>query len=529
MEDKKKLTGAAAIVMSSIIVSRITGYLRELLVPNMIASKEVSDAYVMSFRVTGLMYDLLVGGAIAAALIPILTSYITKKDEENGWKAVGTFINLVILSMCVVCFLGIIFAPQIVPVIAKEVKSEYQRQLVIDLTRILFPSVAFLMLAGLSIGVLNAYQRFAAAAYGPTIYNLGSTLSILLFSNSKWGVKGIAFGVMISALIYFLFQFISAFRHLKFYRFAFYFKHEGFRKLFRLAIPSLLASAIVQINLIITARFTTWFEAGSVTLLSMADRTWQMPYGIFAQGMGIAMLPTLAEYFAKGEIKEYKDTLIKGINTVLFFTIPSGIGFIVLNEQIIRTIFKLTSNLTEDALQSVGRMLMFFSIALLSQSIVTIVNRAYYAINNTTTPLLVGVCTIITNYILCNLFYTNIGIGGMALAYSLSSVLNALLLLLLLNKKMNGIHLNKLMFFLSKVIPASLIMGCVLVLLNNLIPPNQNLKIVQVLSLFFKIGVGVVVYYFSVLLFKVEEAKQAKDTFYKKFGGILKKLPFKKF
>ena len=182
-------------------------FLREMLVPNMIGVNEAGDAYTIAFRITGLMYDMLVGGAISAALIPILSGYIAKKDEENGWKAVGTFINVVIVAMSVVCLSGIIFAPQLVSLIAVGFESEAQKQLTVDLTRILFPSVAFLMLAGLSNGVLNSYHRFAAAAYGPSIYNIGSALSILLFSKSQWGVRGVAFGVMGSAIIYFYFNY----------------------------------------------------------------------------------------------------------------------------------------------------------------------------------------------------------------------------------------------------------------------------------------------------------------------------------
>ena len=118
------------------------------------------------------------------------------------------------------------------------------------------------MLAGLANGVLNSYHRFAAAAYGPSIYNLGSAISILLFSNSRWGVRGVAFGVMGSALIYFLFQLLFTFRNLRHYRFGFCLKHEGFKRLTKLAIPSLISSAIVQINAIVTGAFATLFGSG---------------------------------------------------------------------------------------------------------------------------------------------------------------------------------------------------------------------------------------------------------------------------
>jgi len=521
----KKLTGAALIVMSSIIVSRITGFVREMLVPNLIGVNEEGDAYTVAFKITGLMYDMLVGGAVSAALIPVLSGYIARDDEETGWKVVGTFINTVIVAMVAVCFLGIIFAPQVVSLIGAGFETDAQKQLTVDLIRILFPSVAFLMMAGLCNGVLNSYNRFAAAAYGPSLYNIGSALSIIVFSVSRWGVRGVAFGVMLSSLVYFLFQLSFAVKNLKLYRFKFYLKHEGSKKLFKLAIPSLISSAIVQINAVISSTFATLFGVGGATALNIGDRTWQLPYGVFAQGMGIAMLPSLSSNIAKGEVDEYKNTLIKGIKTVLFFTIPSGVGFIVLKEPVIRTIFKFTSRFDEGAVSVAANVLMFFSIALLSQSIVTVTNRAFYAINDTLTPLLVGGSTIIINILLSIVFYkmTNLGVAGMALTYSLASAVNAFLLLSILNRKMKGIYIDRLLRFLFKVVPSAMIMGMVLFITNACFVPDTSAKVVQLLNLIFQIALGVLVYFAAVLVLKVEEALYFKDMALSRLKKIVKK------
>ncbi|HOM01463.1 MAG TPA: murein biosynthesis integral membrane protein MurJ [Acetivibrio sp.] len=525
MGKNKKLTSAALIVMSSIVVSRMTGFLREMLVPNLIGVNEAGDAYTIAFRITGLMYDMLVGGAVSAALIPILSGYIARDDEETGWKVVGTFINTVIVAMVVMCFLGIFFAPWLVSLIAIGFESEAQRQLTVDLMRILFPSVAFLMMAGLCNGVLNSYNRFAAAAYGPSLYNIGSAVSIIVFSNSKWSVRGVAFGVMISSLIYFLFQLSFAAKNLKHYKFKFYLKHQGSKRLFKLAIPSLMSSAIVQINAVISGTFATLFGVGGATALNIGDRTWQLPYGVFAQGMGIAMLPSLSANIAKGEVDEYKNTLIKGIKTVLFFTVPSGIGFIVLREPIIRTIFKFTNRFDEGAVSVAGNVLMFFSIALLSQSVVTVMNRAFYAVNDTFTPLLIGGSTIIINILLSFVFYktTNLGVAGMALAYSLASALNAFLLLTILSKKMKGIYLDRLLRFLLKVVPSALIMGIVVFITNTCFVPSTKTKVMQLLYLIFQIALGALVYSIAVLALRVEEASYFKDMVLSKFKKLVKK------
>ena len=418
------------------------------------------------------------------------------------------------VAMIFVCFAGIVFAPQLVTIMAQN-SNKVNIPLAVDLTRILFPSVAFLMMAGLSTGVLNSYQRFAAAAYGPTLYNVGSALSIFLFAKSRWGVKGVAFGVMTSAFIYFLFQFSFARKNFKLYKPKFYLKHDGFWKLFKLAIPSLMSSAVVQINAVITSSFALQFFKGSLTALNSADRTWQMPYGVFAQGIGIAMLPSLSSNLAEGKVKEFKDTLMKGIKSVLLMTIPAGVGFIVLREPIIRTIFKFSSEFNEDTVAITGKILMFFSIALLSQSIVTILNRAFYADNDTKTPLFIGTITIILNLILSSILmrYTNLGVSGMALSYSTVSAVNAVLLLSMLNRRMKGIYLDKLLKFLIKIIPASLVMGIVLYFLNLVIPGESSSKLIQLVNLMFEIMIGVFVYFAVVILLKVEEAEYYKNMF----------------
>ena len=250
-----------------------------------------------------------------------------------------------------------------------------------------------------------------------------------------------------------------------------------------------------------------------------------MPYGIFAQGMGIAILPSLSSDIAIGKTEEYKNTLMRGIKVVLLLTIPSGVGFMVLKEPIIRTIFKMTSLFSEESVLVAGNILMFFSIALLSQSIVTIINRAFYALNDTLTPLLVGGTTIIINILLSFIFYktTNMGVSGMALSYSLASALNAIFLLLILNKKMKGIYLKQLMGFLVKILPASLIMGGILFLMDTFITVDSQAKIVEVISLGSKIGVGVMVYFAAVLLIGVEEANYVKNIFVSKLRDIKNK------
>ncbi|MDO8685654.1 MAG: murein biosynthesis integral membrane protein MurJ [Clostridiales bacterium] len=532
---KTSLSQAVMIVMSSIIVSRITGYIREMLIPAKFGVNDISDAYNLGFLVPDLMFSLLVGGAISAAVVPVLSGYLGTNREQEGWAAFSSFVNLLGVFMVLFCTLGIIFAPELVKIVAAGYgeKQPEKLELVVRITRILFPTNIFLMLAGLCNGVLNSYRKFAAAAYGPSIYNISCALSIFFLSSNSpaddYGVIRVAYGVLAGSIVYFLFQLSFAVRHAKFFKLGIIFVNEGFRKLFRLAIPSLASSTIMQINIIINARFASFFEMGSVTALRMADRSWQMPLGIVAQGLATAILPSISSDHAKGDTDTYKGTLMKGLKTALLLTVPSAVGFAVLGPQIIRTMYRFSDKMTEADVTLTAGILLFYSIALITQSMSTILNRGFFAINNTKTTLNVGLFTIIVNIILSIVFYnfTSLGVAGMALAYSIASFVNAISLLLLLNSKVKGLDLRGLGGLLVKIVPVAAISGFFMFGLSRLLPSgadsieiNLMIKINQIIFLLIELTVGILIYFILVLFLKVDEALLIKEFFLKK----LKKL-----
>jgi putative peptidoglycan lipid II flippase len=510
---KKRIAGAAFIVMSALALSRATGFLRSTLIPNLIANPHQTDAFTMSFRITDFMYNLLLGGAISAALIPILTGYLARDDEEEGWKAVSTFINVTFIGMTFLSILGIIFSPQIVSFMAPKFSAE-SKALTVTCTRILFPSVSFIMLAGMTNGVLNSYKRFAAAAYGPSLYNVGSVLSILIFG--RYGVEKVVVGIMCSAALYFLFQLSFAIKNLKYYSFKIYLKHTGFTKLYRLAIPTFLSSSIYQINSLVSSFFTALLAVGSVTAYNMANDVWQMPFGIFAVGIGTALLPSLSEKMAVNDIDGYKTLLQKGLKSVSFFTIPSAVAFIVLRGPIIQAIYKWSKGINKDMLDKSTNILMFFAIAVISHSLLAIINRAYYAKNDTKTPLYVGTSTIFVTAILNYVFLktTNLDASGMSLSYSIASVINVVVLTYLLNRSMKGIGLGELFKFMGKVLIASVTMGVAILLVSHFMPAyNTGVltlhgKIKELVILFIEVVLGVSVYFGMVMLMKLEDASQ---------------------
>lgn len=514
-QQKKRLAGAAMIVMTSMIISRITGAIRDTLIANL--GKGNGDVLGTAFTATNIMYNLLVGGAIAAALIPVLSGYIVKDDEEEGWKAIGTFINVTFVATIIFCILGMIFAPQLVSILARAY-PEQKINTTINLTRILFPSVGFLMLAGLTNGILYSYKRFSSAAYGPAIYNLGTILSIIVFR--KAGLEKIAIGIACSAFIYFLFQLSFAIKDARFYRFKIFFTDPGFQRLVKLAIPSLIASSIVQINGIISQHYTSNYAEGSVLAFLNANNIWQLPYGIFAMGLGSAILPTLSEKLALGQVNEFKRLINKSLKNILLLTVPSAMAFIVIGDQIVSAIYRWTNNIDATQINLTANILLFFTLALFAQSILAIIGRAYYANNDTRTPLYLGGSSIIINGLACYLFFktTNLEAAGMSLATSISSTFYAVTMIYILNKKMKGLLLGDLLKFFFKTAIAAMFMGSILFLMKVFIPVDfsaaftMKAKIIELGILALEVILGVIAYFSVILIMKVPEGNYIFNT-----------------
>ena len=544
VEYNKRLAVNASIVMGATIISRITGFFREMLVPAKFGVGNVTDVYEVAFKFPDLMFSLLIGGAISAALIPILSGSVSKGEEKDGWGAISRFMNITILVMVATCIIGSFFSEQLVVLLAQgwdpnDPEKLEMIRMAAKLTRILFPSVAFLMMAGFTNAVLYSYQRFAAAALGPALYNVLCICSIQFLSSSNkeeyYRVDRVVYGVMFSSLTYFLFQASFAWKNIRGnYVFSFDPRNKGFQRVFRVAIPSLISSSVSQFNTMISSSIASAFALGSLTALRVADRTWQMPFGIIAQSMGIALLPNLSGKIANNDTDGYKDSLLQGIKSVLLLTIPCTFACIVLNQMIMRTLFLNSAKVTEADIALMAAILACYSTSLITQSMNTILMRAFYAFNETRTPMMTGVTIIGFNIVLSVLFFqfTVVGVKGMALAYSISSFAHTWLLVRLLNKKMYGLNVMSGMFsFFKKTFLAAAIMSVGLWLMNLLIPDSfiigpvsVSLKIHQVLVLALNVVVGAAIYFFVTIRAGVGEAVMLYVTVFGRVRNLLRRL-----
>jgi len=531
-----KLKNTAFMIMISVLISRILGFFRTALIPiKMGGLGDITDAYNAAFLIPDLMYGLIVGGAIAASLIPILSGFIEKKEEKRGWEVTSSFINLMMIVMFLISILSVIFAPQLMGIIAKGFKTQdpSKMELTIELTRKLLPIAFFMMLSGLCNGILNSYSYFAIAAFGPTFYNLACVLSILFLSNDNpalnYGVDNVVIGITVSAFLYFLLQLSFTLKHLKNYKPHIIINDKDFKIMMKLAIPSLLTSTLMQVNMIVSKSYTTLYSKGSLSALELANKTWQMPLGIIAQAIGVAVLPGLSALFVKKKYDEYGNRLNTSLGLVLFLGIPSAFAFAVFSESIVQLIFNFDNSLTRENIQLTGAILTFYSVALIAQSVNTIMNRAYYSTKNSTIPFTAGSVSIIINFILAYsiTMYTNIGVKGVALAYSTATILNMIILTSNFKKRVPNYKISKNFPKYIKMIMASTVMAIVVYVLDKYVMLTVfngeiiNIsKLNQLLWVMVVVIVGVIIYLILSYVFKIEECVDIVNNINKKLKKV---------
>ena len=530
--EEKRLSGTAVMVMFATMLSRVTGFLRNVLIKNIMLPQGYSDEFIVAFSLPDLVFELLVGGAIAAAIIPILASSLSKRNEEDGWKAIGTLLNITIIAVIILEMLFFIWTPDFVKLLAigyEDGTKEFA--LTVKLTRILLPSAIFMILAGQCNGILNAYNKFAAVAFGPVVYNLCVVSSIIVFGGKNAELT--SWGVMFSALIYFLMQLAFTLKHFKLYRPRLFLKNETFIRLVRLAVPSLLASAVWKVNTIITGSFSTVFAQNSVTVMNNANRTWQLPLGIFAQSMGVTILPALSSRYAEDRKDDYKRILYKGIRTILILCIPSTVVLMVLNRQIMQILFIWNDTVQSEVLLN-GLALFAFAPALLFQSVVVILNRAFYSIQNTRIPLISGIVAITANLAANDYFirHSELGVAGTAMAFVIAVMVNAFILIFMFSQKTGLMLIPENFDFLAKVSLAAVAAGVVLWAFTLVIPfPWEESytigkKIMEVLVVGLQFVFAFLTFVIIAVLLKIEEVRHLIGSVLARIKGLFNRRKY---
>jgi putative peptidoglycan lipid II flippase len=460
MSEKLRITKAATLIGTGILLSRITGFLRDMVVAYFFGAGMATDSFFVAFRIPNLWRRLVGEGALTISFIPIYTESLTQGTKEGSKEVTHIAFTMGGILLLVLAILGIFFSPILIRLIAPGfLKDPVQFQLTVTLNKIMFPYLFFIGLFALSMGILNSLRHFFAPAFSPVFLNLSIIISVfLLYHHFQKPVMSLAIGVLAGGMIQFLFQIPFLIKKRITFRFNLNFRHPVIKRIGFLMIPGLIGTAAYQLNVFIDTIFASFLSKGSVSYLYYADRLMEFPLGIFVMAIGTAALPSFSEQVSQGKIEEFKETVSFAFRLGSFICIPAMVGLIALKTPILNLLLQ-RGQFDFSATKMTAKALLCYSIGLWAIGGVRAIAPAFYSLQDTRSPLKIGLICLGTNVLLNFVLMHPLKHAGLALATSLSAMLNLFLLYRKLNHKLSGFDIEKNIKSLLRTFACSLPMG----------------------------------------------------------------------
>ena len=439
----RQIARGAGVVMVGMALSSLAGLASTILVSHAFGTSRNLDAFYAANRLTEILFNLMAGGALASAFIPTFTGFLTRGDRVGGWRLASSVANLVFLALTLVGALAALAGPWLVRhVLAPGFDDPAQISLTVSLLRIMLLSSIVFGLSGLLMGVLNAHQHFALPALAPACYRAGGIIGVV-FLVPRLGIHGLAWGVVLGAVLHLLVQ-LPALRG----RRAVYQPRLGLgdpdvRQVARLMAPRLLGVAVVQLNFLVNTILASGMAEGSLTAITFGFMLMIMPQAIIAQAIAIAALPTFSEQASRNDPQALRSTLSSALRAVLFLSLPASLGLILLRRPIVGLLLERGA-FGPDSTELVAWALLWYAAGLVGHSLLEILVRAFYAMQDTHTPVLVGASAMSLNVVLSvglAALFPRLGWaphGGLALANSLATAVEFLVLLRILQRRLRG-------------------------------------------------------------------------------------------
>lgn len=485
-QQNQNVTRAVGVVSIAVMVSRLLGLARETAIGYYFPSKTSADPFYLAFRIPNFLRDMFGEGILSKAFITTFLATEAEDGEEAAWNLTNRIFNLTFLVLIGIIVLGIIFAPVVVDVLARD---DFDRnldfvehfgfdskiELAIYLTQLMFPYLLFVSFAAIAMGLLNSKGQFGIPACASTFFNVSSVAvgigGYYLFPLIEiHPVTGMAIGVIVGGIAQFLIQVPSMYRVGFRYRPLLSLRDPRVLQVMHLIGPAVLGVAAVQVNLLTNTFFIT-SDSGWLTWISRAYRVMHLPIGIFGVAISTVALPQLAKLVAAGETENFRNAVSYALRLMLVLTIPAGIGLMVLSEPICRLLYEWGVTLEEDTIETAG-LLFVYAFGLCGFSTLKIVTDGFYAHKDIRAPVIVSICAVVLNICLNYLFiYRGIYFNPRAVVIStvLTVTLNCAVLLLLLRRKVGRLGLRSVVQLTLKILIASAVMGFVCWLTNGVI------------------------------------------------------------
>ncbi len=512
MPSDRKLNGNGSVVSAALIVgvaslvSRLVGLMRERVFTTTFGAGDTFDAFVAAFRIPDLIFNLIVIGALSAAFIPLFTDKIVKgkKGTEEAFDFAAAVFNIMVLGVVVLSVVYAVFAHQFLPFIAPGFTGE-KLKLTIMLSRVMALQPVLLAMSFVFSGVLNSYKRFVAYAMAPILYNVGIIIGVL-YLVPIFGVSGLAWGVVLGAFFHVGVQLPSALAVGFRVRPVFASSKKDLKRLWRMMVPRVFGLGAQQVNLLVVTILGSGLLAGSITAFHLANNIQFIPIGIFGIAFAQAAFPTLAEQVSRGEKKKFLDTLTRTFRYILFFVIPVSAFFFLLRAQIVRVLFGDGAFDWEDTILTFET-LKYLVISVFAQATIPLLTRAFYARQDTKTPVIISIIAMVLNVSLAFYLSPIFGVQGLALAFSVSAIVHLVMLLGTLHWQLGGFNDKEVIRGLLKIVIATVVASGVVQVLKY--PVAALVDMQRFWGVFTQLSVstlgGVVVYLLLAWAMKADE------------------------
>ncbi|MBF0512101.1 MAG: murein biosynthesis integral membrane protein MurJ [Candidatus Omnitrophica bacterium] len=442
-EQHKALFKSTGIVASGVMASRVLGFIRDLLVARFLGTGFLAEAFLVAQRIPNLLRDLVGEGAANAAIVPVLAEYKAKKSAQEWQECINAVMAWGVLILGSVTLLGILISPVIVRLIAPGFVGHSETlKLTIDLTRIMFPYLILIALTAFQAGISYSLSAFFAPSFGPCLLNVAMILSIWVACLRSWTsvqfAYALSFGVLLGGLLQFWAQWEALRRRGVHWQRPVSLNHEGAKRIGQLMLPRLWGSAVYQMNVFVDtfcASLASIVGEGGIAAIYYANRMIQLPLGVFGYALSSVALPSLSALYQQGDLVKFRTTLIFALRHLALILVPISIGMVLFSKWIIHVIFQRGAF---DAYSTgiTSQVMFYAALGLPFYGASRILVSAFYALQDTKTPVKTATICLVLNVILNAVLMFPLKVGGIALASSISSVVNCVQLWCILNKRL---------------------------------------------------------------------------------------------
>ena len=438
--ENAKVVRAAGVVGLATMTSRIFGFLRDMVVAALFGAGLATDAFFVAFRIPNLLRRLLGEGSLTVSFVPVFTAYLKNRSKQEALELANVAFTILSIILVIVSLAGVLLSPLIVAVMAPGfIKVPNQYDLAVFLTRLMFPYIFFISLVALCMGILNSLRHFLAPALSPVILNLSMILGALFLRDYfEEPIVALAVGVILGGVLQLAMQWPFLIRMGIRPRLNFVLRHPGIRQIGVLLLPTLIGSAVYQINIFIGTILASLLPKGSVSYLYYADRVVELPLGVFAIAIGTATLPSFSTQVAQRDFDGLKRTISFSLRLILFVTIPATVALLALRIPILSVLFQRGAFSVQSTLLT-AQALMYYTLGLWAFSVIRVIDAVFFSLQDRKSPLKAAFAALLANVVLSVVLMFPLKHGGLALATSLASAINVIMLSAILRKKIGRV------------------------------------------------------------------------------------------